>query len=130
MHKTVRRHLGFTLPEVLVASALLIIAIVPILKALTAIHANTVAIERKTKSLTLAKMKISQLQAKSIYHFDENFDQSNLPLDGLYLCNIASQQVNSNLKALTVSVGMDSNKNGILSSSETEISLHTQIARR
>jgi prepilin-type N-terminal cleavage/methylation domain-containing protein len=121
---------GFTLPEVIVASALLIIAIVPILKALTQVNANTVLIERRTKSLSLAKMQINELQAKSIYNFDETVSENNKSLDGSYLCNIISQPVNNNLKAITVSVGMDKNKNGSLASDEIEVSLKTQIAKR
>lgn len=121
---------GFTLPEVIVASTLLLIALVPILKALAQINMNSVTIERRTKSLSLAKMKINQLQAKSINNFDEDFSQSNLSLESSYLCNVANQSVNSNLKALTVSVGMDRNSSGTLDSGEIEISLQTQIARR
>jgi prepilin-type N-terminal cleavage/methylation domain-containing protein len=121
---------GFTLVEVLVASALLIFAMVPILKALAQINMNTVIIERRTKSLNLAKSQINQIQAKSVYNFDDNFTQNNLSLDNLYLCNISSSSVNTNLKAITVSVGMDRNQNGTLGSDEVEVSLKTQIARR
>jgi len=130
MPTAIKNKSGFTLPEVLVASALLIVALVPILKALVQINANTVIIERRTKSLSLAKSQVNQIQAKSIYNFDDNFSQTNLSLDSLYLCNIASSSVNTNLKAISVSVGMDKNKNGKLSSDEVEVTLQTQIARR
>ncbi len=125
-----RNNSGFTLVEVLVASTLLILALVPILKALVQINMNTVIIERRTKSLSLAKTQINEIQAKSIYNFDDNFSQNNLSLDNLYLCNISSSSVNTNLKAITVSVGMDRNKNGTLGSNEVEVSLQTQLARR
>ncbi|GEM_PF-514142 len=121
---------GFTLVEVLVASALLIFAMVPILKAITQIHTNTVIIERRTKSLNFAKSQINQLQAKSIYNFDNILSQSDLALDNLYLCNISSSSVNTNLKKIVVSVGMDRNQNGTLGSDEVEVTLQTQIARR
>ena len=130
MRKTIRKQQGFTLPEVLIASALLIIALVPTLKALAQINLSTVIIERKTKSLNLAKMKINYLQAKSINNFDEDFSESNLVLDSSYLCSIINQPVNSNLKSITVSVGMDRNGSGTLDSGEVEISLQTQLARR
>ncbi|HBG28667.1 MAG: hypothetical protein A2Y10_11995 [Planctomycetes bacterium GWF2_41_51] len=130
MRKKLRRRQGFTLPEVLTASALLVIAFVPILKALTQINLSTVIIERRTKSLNLAKMKINHLHAKSIKNFDDDFSESNLVLDSFYLCNISNQSVNGNLKSIVVSVGMDRNGNRTLDSSEVEISLQTQLARR
>ncbi|OQA02617.1 MAG: hypothetical protein BWY69_00971 [Planctomycetes bacterium ADurb.Bin401] len=130
MYKTVNKQNGFTLPEVLVASALLVLAIVPILKVLAQINMNTVVVERKTKSLSLAKMKVNQLHAKSIKNFNDDFSETNLVLDNSYLCNISNQFVNSNLKAVSVSVGMDRNGSGTLEGGEIEITLQTQLARR
>ncbi|MEN6386780.1 MAG: prepilin-type N-terminal cleavage/methylation domain-containing protein [Phycisphaerales bacterium] len=130
MRTAVKRNSGFTLPEVIVASTLLLLALVPILKAMAQINANTVLIERRTKSLSLAKMKINELQAKSIYNFNDVISENNQSLDDSYLCNISSQTINTNLKAITVSVGMDKNQNGSLAANEIEISLKTQLARR
>ena len=121
---------GLTLPEVVVASALLLIALVPILKALTQINMNSVTIETKTQSLCLAKTKLNQIQAASIYNFDGVASQSNEAMNGSYLCNTTIQTVNSNLKSVTVSVGLDRNSNGTLNSNEIDITLQTQIARR
>lgn len=121
---------GFTLPEVVVAAALLLIAIVPILKALTQANLNSVIIERRTQSLCLAQGKLNQIKARSIYNFDNNFSESNTALGNLYLCNVSQTTVSSNLKAISVSVGLDLNGNGALTSDEVEVSLQTQIARR
>lgn len=130
MHKTIKKQKGFTLTEVLVASALLVLAIVPTLKALAQVNMNTVIIERRTKSLSLAKMKINQLHAKSIKNFNDDFSETNLVLDNSYLCNISNEFVNSNLKSVSVSVGMDRNGSGTLDGGEIEITLQTQLARR
>jgi Tfp pilus assembly protein PilV len=121
---------GFTLTEAVVAAALLLIAIVPILKALTQANLNSVIIERKTQSLCLAQGKLNQIKAKSIYGFDNNFTETNASLGSLYLCNVTQTTINSNLKAITVSVGQDINNNGTLNSDEIEIILQTQIAKR
>lgn len=121
---------GFTLTEAVVAAALLLIAIVPILKALTQANLNTVIIERKTQSLCLAQGKLNQIKAKSIYSFDDNFAETNSSLGSSYLCNVTQTSVNSNLKALTVSVGRDTSNNGVLDSGEIEITLQTKIAKR
>jgi Tfp pilus assembly protein PilV len=121
---------GFTLPEVVVAAALLLIAIVPILKALTQANLNSVIIERRTQSLCLAQGKLNQIKARSIYNFDNNFSESNTALGNSYFCNVSQTTVSSNLKAISVSVGLDLNGNGALTSDEVEVSLQTQIARR
>jgi len=63
---TSRAPAGLTLTEVVVASALLILAISPILKALTSAHLNTTTIEHKTRSLTLAQAKLDDIKARSI----------------------------------------------------------------
>ncbi len=130
MRKTVNRKGGFTLPEVVVAATLLLIAIVPILKALTQANLNSMIIERKTRSLCLAQGKLNQIRARSIYNFDNNFSESDTALGNSYLCNVTQAIVNGSLKAITVEVGHDSDHNGTLASGEVEVTLQTQIARR
>ncbi|PKL47197.1 MAG: hypothetical protein CVV39_06190 [Planctomycetes bacterium HGW-Planctomycetes-1] len=121
---------ALTLPEVVIAAALLLVAMVPILKGLTQAHTNSIVIERKTQSLGLAQAKLNKIQAKSIYNFNGIASQSNEVLNVSYRCNTTVSSVNSNLKAVTVSVGQDRNSNGSLDSGEIEITLQTQIARR
>ncbi len=122
---------GFTLTETVVASALLIIAVVPILKALTAAHLNTGIIEHKTRSLTLAQTKLDDIKARSIYHYDNKFKEKNLSLDGLYLCNVVDDsKKKSNLRTITVSVGYDLNGDNVLASDEILVTLKTLLARR
>jgi len=121
---------ALTLPEVVVAAALLLIALVPILKGLTQANMNSVIIERKTQSLCLAQAKLNNIHARSIYNFDSIASQNNDVLNGSYLCNTTVSSVNSNLKAITVSAGQDRNSNSALDSDEIEITLQTQIARR
>ena len=121
---------GFTLTEVVVASILLIIAIVPILKALTSAHVSTAIIERRTRSLTLAQAKLDDIRARSIYNYSDNFQENNLSLDGSYLCNVIDTTSGSNLRTITVSVGYDLNGNDTLSLDEIEVTLATYIARR
>ena len=120
---------GLTLPEVVVAAALLLIALVPILKGLTQAHLNSIIIERKTQSLCLAQAKLNNIQARSIYNFDSISSQSGEVLSGSYLCNTTVSGSN-NLKAVKVEVGQDRNSNGSLDSDEIEITLQTQIGRR
>ncbi len=122
--------MGFTLTETVVASALLIIAVVPILKALTTAHLNTGIIERKTRSLTLAQTKLDDIKARSIYNYDDDFEENNSSLDGLYLCNVDDASTGTNLRTITVSVGYDLDGDDVLTSDEILVTLKTLLARR
>ena len=125
-----RKSAGLTLTEVAVASALLIIAIVPILKGLTTAHLNTTIIEYKTRSLTLAQARLDEIKARSVYHYSDSFAQSNSSIDGSYLCNVTDAAAGSNLRMITVSVGYDIDGNTILAGDEIEVTLATYIAKR
>jgi hypothetical protein len=125
-----RTRAGLTLTEVVIASALLIIAMVPILKGLTNAHLGTIIIERKTRSLVLAQGRLDEIKARSIYHYSQSFAESDLSLDGAYLCNVSDEAVNSNLRKITVSVGYDYNGDNSLDSDEIEVTQATLIAKR
>lgn len=120
---------AFTLTEVIIASLILIIAIVPILKALTGAHILDVKIEHKTRSLTLAETKLEDIRARSIYSWSTNFDLSSSVLEGSYLCNV-TDDVTGDLRSVTVAVGYDQNSDGALTTGEVEVTLETFIARR
>jgi len=124
------RSAGFTLTEVVVASAILIIAIVPILRALTSAHVSTTIIEHRTHSLILAQAKLDEIRARSIYNYSSSFTETSTSLDGPYLCSVVDTTVSSNLRKITVSVGYDLNVNSTLEADEIEITLATLVARR
>ncbi len=127
---TRRASAGLTLTEVVIASALLITAMVPILKGLTSANLGTVILERKTKSLILARGRLDEIKARSVYHYSQSFAESNVSLDGSYLCNVADETAGSNLRKMTVSVGYDYNSDNILDTDEIEVTLTTYIAKR
>ena len=77
----IRKSEGFTLTEVIIASALLIIAIVPILKALTSAHVTSTIIEHRTRSLTLAQARLDEIRARSIYDYSSNYIETSTSLD-------------------------------------------------
>jgi Tfp pilus assembly protein PilV len=132
--KITKRFAGLTLIEVVIASALLIIAMVPILKCLTVAHASAVQIEHKSRSLLLAQAKLNELRARSIYDYTNGgaaggFAESGTSLDGSYRCNVTDDKADP-LKTITVSVGFDSNGDASLSSDEVNVTLATLVARR
>jgi hypothetical protein len=121
---------GLTLTEVVIASAILVIAMVPILKGLTSAYLGTTLIERKTLSLMYSQARLDEIKADTVYHYSQSFSENNSPLGGSYLCNVADESAGSNLRKITVSAGFDLNGNNILESDEIEVTLATYIAKR
>ncbi len=127
--QNINRSAGFTLTEAVVASALLLVAIVPVLKALSNAHFATVNIEHKTISLALAQAKLDEIRARSVYHYSDSFAETSTVLSGSYLCSV-TDDAGDPLRTITVSVGYDDDADSSLAASETEVTLTTLVARR
>ena len=121
---------GFTFPEVIIATALLVIAIVPILKALTSAQVTSSIVEHRTVSLFFAQGKLDEIQANSIYHYDNSYAETDSSVQGSYLCNVVDSTVSAYLRQITVSVGYDFDGNTVLDAGEIEVTLATLLARR
>ncbi|MHC5060837.1 MAG: type IV pilus modification PilV family protein [Planctomycetota bacterium] len=122
---------GFTFTEVIVASSLLALAMVPILRALTQAHLTSVAIERRTKCLVFAQTKLDDIKAESIYNWQgPPFSENNTSLGGDYLCTVNDNAAGTDLKNISVKVGYDHSGNGQLGADEVEVELVTYVARR
>lgn len=128
--RNANRYKGLTFTEVVVASALLLIAMVPILKALTSAQVSTAIIEQKTRSLMLAQAKLEDIKARSIYSYNSSFAESNTSVDGAYLCTVTDSGPASDLRQITVEVGYDLDGSGTLEAQEVDVTLSTLIARR
>ncbi len=119
-----------TLVEVLVASLLLTLVMVPILRALTIAHTEDIKIERRMRSLTLAEAKIEDIRARSIYNYATNFNDSSSSIEGSFLCKVTDTPVNAKLRTILLSVGYDENGNNSLGADEVEVTLKTLLAKR
>jgi len=128
--KITNRYKGLTLTEVVISSALLIIAMVPILKALTSAQVSGAIIEQKTRSLILAQAKLEDIKARSIYSYNSSFVETNTSVDGSYLCTVTDSGSASDLRQITVEVGYDLNGGGTLEAQEVDVTLSTLVARR
>jgi hypothetical protein len=121
---------GITLTEVVTASALLLTGMMPILKSLTGSHLISRTIENKTQSLAYAQDKLDDIRSRSIYFFDNSFNESSSALGGQYLRSVTESSSGSNLKQITVTVGYDDDNDALLESSEVDVTLSTYVARR
>lgn len=128
--KKYKSHKGFTLVEVLMASMLLTIAMVPILKGLTSAHILDVKIERRMRSLTLAEAKLEDIKARSIYNYSTDFNDASSSIEGLYLCKVTDTAVSADLREILLSVGYDDNSDGQLGGKEVQVTLKTLLTNR
>jgi prepilin-type N-terminal cleavage/methylation domain-containing protein len=119
---------GVTLTEVVVASALLLIAIVPILRALTIAQTTGRVVERRTQSVILAQGKLDEIRARCLQNYDVAFGQNSASLGDSYLCSVTDNQSDT-LKLIEVSVGFDADSDGALSGQEVQAKLTTYVAR-
>ncbi len=121
---------GFTLTEVVVASTLLILAIVPILKALTGSYLASTSIERKTSSLFLAQAKLDEIKARSIYDYASSFNETDTSLGDSYYCSVNDAAVHADLRGITIIAGYDVDSDNTLDGDEVLVTIITQLARR
>ena len=121
---------GITITEAIVASALMMTAMVPILKAITTSHIATTIVDHKSCSLMLAKAKIEDIRAKAIYNYGLSYSTDSSALSGAYFCRVADSTVSANLRHISVSVGYDDNGNGAINDNEIRVTLETLIAKR
>ncbi len=120
---------GVTLTEAVVASTLLLVSIIPMLKVLTATHGMDRAIDRKSWSLLLAQQELERLRARSLYHYDDSFACVSRAVGDGFLCTVTDNE-HPSLRTVTVAVGFDRNGDGSLAPGEVEVSLDTALARR
>jgi len=121
---------GFTLTELLVSTFLLSIAIVPIVKYLAETQVLSRRMERATKAVFLAQRRMEKIEAQTLKNFGADRSASNVQLMPGYLCNVTDGQEGPLLKSIKVSVGYDTNGNGILDADEINITLDTKLAKR
>lgn len=111
------------------ASTLLVISIVPLLKALTLAQVEDRAIERKSWSLLLAQRELEWLRARSLRSYDACYRVNSKAIGEGYLCTTTDDE-DRNLKTVAVSIGLDQDADGVLAPREVEVTLSTRLARR
>ena len=131
--RVANRYKGLTLTEVVMASALLLVALVPILKALTIAHTTDTIIEHRRRSLMLAKGKLAEIKARALLNFpaENAFEETGTALDGSYLCNVTDSVPpgwDEHLQ-FDVAVGYDADGNGTLAAGEVEVQLSTIVTK-
>ncbi len=126
--KTRRRYWGMTFTEVLIATLILSLAMVPILQAMSRVHLFSSRMEKTCRSVILAGNQMEELRARAASDFVSSWSVSDQVLAEGYLGRIEAD-TDPLLRTVSVFVGYDENRNGSLESSEILATLRTKIAK-
>jgi Tfp pilus assembly protein PilV len=121
---------GYTLTEVLVASGLLLVVSVPMLKALTSGYVFSNSIKYKTQSTACAKSQLERARAIVAGQYNTSLTENNTAMGGGILCSVSDTGFSGDIRTVTVSAGYDKDSDSILDTNEIEIALTSKIARR
>ena len=122
------RRRGLTLVEVVVASALLVAGLIPVLRALTLSHASRLQIERQSCSLILAQGVLARLRAELACDYAESVAVNSRSLPEGYLATVTDDG-DAACRTLSVRVGFDVDGNRRLSDDEVCVTLTSAVAR-
>ncbi len=128
---TCLRRAGYTLSEVVVASALLVVALVPVIQALSSVHLNSTRVQHKSVSLNMAQSKLEYIRAAAFCDYDRSFAQSNINVSAneSYLCSVTDERLGDYLRKIIVSAGYDNDGDGVLDGSEVLVKVPSNIAK-
>ncbi|HET6440946.1 MAG TPA: prepilin-type N-terminal cleavage/methylation domain-containing protein [Phycisphaerae bacterium] len=121
------RRIGLTLMEVLVASALLGIALVPAFDMVTRGMVLAHDVEVRTRAVFLAEREMETALAKATENFSTSLAKPSADLGDGYRTTV-TETVSGLKKTITVQAGFDTNKNGVLGSDEVLASFATIVA--
>jgi len=118
---------GMTFTEVLVATLILSLAMVPILRAMGSVHLFSAKMEKNSRCLILAQNQMEEIKARTASDYASCRSVSNKDLGEGYLCSISADG-DSSFRIVSVSVGYDENQNGLLDTEEILLTLRTGMA--
>jgi prepilin-type N-terminal cleavage/methylation domain-containing protein len=121
---------GFTFVEVLASILILAGVITPFILYAADNLAMSMEIERRVKSTLLAEGEMEKIKNVLRKSFDTDFTAWPSSLGDNFLAGRTSMDVSLTLKIIGVSVGYDTNKNGLLGTDEIRVTLTTQYAKR
>jgi len=125
-----RNHPGLTLLEVVLASALLVAAAVPILNAATRAVTLAQEIDWRTRAAFLAQREMENVLAVAAENYSQDFARSSADLGDGYRVTVQQSLLTILKKTITIRVGRDKNGNAVLDDGEVLATLGTIVANR
>ena len=122
-----RRLKGLTLVELLLASALLAVVAVPILGALARGVTLAAEIDRRTRATLLAQQRMENILAAAAVNFGQDFTRNSEALGSGSFVTVQQTPKTVYSKTITVRVGWDADRDGVLETAEALATLGTVI---
>jgi len=128
MRKARRRCSGLSLLELVLASALLVAAAVPILNAAGRAVAAAQEIEWRTRATFLAQQEMENVLGLAAENFGRDFTRNSADLGEGYRVTVQQSLLEALKKTILVKVGRDENASAILDNGEVLVTLGTIVA--
>ena len=127
MHRHRRFYRGMTLVEVLLATTLLAVALVPVFSMMPQALAMTRQIEVRTRATFLAQQEMERILVEAPGNFSRDFSAAAKDLGNGYLASITDAPYGASAKQITVQVGQDTSGDGALAGGEALVTLVTVV---
>jgi len=136
----IKNEKGFTLIELMLATVIVIISIIPITMILPRMLSENRMVERENRAVFLGQMKMEEMKTKALTYF--NYDWPSRPGGGATPTAFPSPDnefkftvayvagMDPNIKKITVTVWYDANNNNTADTGEEWIQLKTLITNR
>jgi prepilin-type N-terminal cleavage/methylation domain-containing protein len=127
-----RSRKGFTLIEVMTATALVGLVLVALMQIVPSMLKVGTKVEVVTKATFLAEKKLEELRGLIFANYSVNRTQAATAFpspDSLYKFTVSDNNA-ANIKVINVTVWNDKDGNGVIGSDEYSVSLDTRVADR
>ena len=129
----IKNRKGFTLIEIMLASVILVISIIPVTMMLPRIYKDNESIALANRAVFLGQMKMEEVKTKALTFYNSNNSVASATAfaspDNMYKFTV-SDVYDTNIKTLIVTVWYDKNNNNAHDGSEEWVQYKTKIANR
>jgi prepilin-type N-terminal cleavage/methylation domain-containing protein len=130
---TIKNRKGFTLVEIMLATVILVISIIPVTIMLPRIYTDNKSIALANRAVFLGQMKMEEVKTKALTFYNSNYSVSSATAfaspDNMFKYKV-SDVYDTDIKTLIVTVWYDNNSNNVLDGTEESVQYKTKIANR
>jgi len=129
----IKNEKGFTLIELMLATAILVISIIPITMMLPRMLTENRIVERENRAVFLGQLKMEETKTKALTYFNSDYSVTSATAfqspDNKFKYTVADNY-GLDIKDISVTVWYDANDDNTLDSDEERIQFKTKIANR
>jgi Tfp pilus assembly protein PilV len=130
----IKNEKGFTLIELMLATVIVIISIVPITMILPRMLTENRIVERENRAVFLGQLKMEEMKTKALTYFNWDYNKTAIafpPPHNIFKYSVTYVAgMDLNIREITVTVWYDANNNNTADTGEEWIQLKTLITNR